>query len=230
MASWSQSQRLETVLDVIRAEGARSVLDLGCGDGDLLVQLAAEAGIERIVGIDLCRKTLDRAQARLAASLDGQLEPGPGPGPIARARVELVHDSFMETGERFRGFDCAALVETIEHIEPQRLSVLERAVFDSMRPATVVITTPNAELNPFLDVPDHRFRHPDHRFEWDRAKFSSWSEGVARRNDYRVACSTLAGRHPRFGGATQMAVFRREHVRRDPFTRDQLPRDQSKAP
>ncbi len=221
MTSWSQSQRLETVLDVIRTERARSVLDLGCGDGDLLVLLAAESGIDRIVGIDLCRKTLDRAQDRVAACLNGR----PGPGPIARTEVELVHDSFMETGERFRGFDCAVLVETIEHLEPQRLSVLERAVFDSMRPATVVITTPNAELNPFLDVPEHRFRHPDHRFEWDRAKFSSWSEGVARRNDYRVECSTLAGRHPQFGGATQMAVFRLEHV-----PRAELPRDQSKAP
>lgn len=209
MASWAQSQRLETVLDVIRAEGARTVVDLGCGDGDLLVLLAAEPRIERIVGIDLCRETLERARTRVAACLDAQ------PESTARTRAELVHDSFTETGSRFHGIDCALLVETIEHLEPQRLSVLERAVFDSMRPATVVITTPNAELNPFLDVPDHRFRHPDHRFEWDRAKFSSWSEGVARRNGYRVACSTLAGRHPRHGGATQMAVFRR---------------DQSKAP
>lgn len=204
MASWAQSQRLETVLDVVLAEGARTVLDLGCGDGDLLVLLAEQAGIEQIVGIDLCRETLERARARLAACLDAQ------PEPNARARVELVHDSFMETGIRFRGFDCAVLVETIEHLEPRRLSVLERAVFDSMQPATVVITTPNAELNAFLDVPDHRFRHPDHRFEWDRAKFSSWSEGVGRRNDYRVQCSTLAGRHPRYGGATQMAVFHRD--------------------
>jgi len=211
MASWSQSQRLETVLGVVLAEGARTVLDLGCGDGDLLVLLAAEPQIERIVGIDLCRETLERARTRVAACRDVQPELQTRP----RARVELVHDSFTETGTRFRGFECALLVETIEHLEPGRLSVLERAVFDSMRPATVIITTPNAELNPFLDVPDHRLRHPDHRFEWDRAKFASWSEGVGRRNDYQVMCSTLAGRHPRYGGATQMAVFRR---------------DQSKAP
>jgi len=230
MASWSQSKRLEAVLDVVLSEGARTVLDLGCGDGDLLVLLAAESGIERIVGIDLCRQTLEQARARVAACLDAL----PGPEPSARARtgdrVELVHDSFLETGTRFRGFDCAVLLETIEHLEPRRLSVLERAVFDSIRPATVVITTPNAELNPFLDVPDHRFRHPDHRFEWDRAKFSSWSEGVGRRNGYRVACSTLAGRHPRFGGASQLGVFHRDSSPGDSLPRDSTPRNQSKAP
>lgn len=194
MASWYQAQRLEAVLRVVLESGARTVLDLGCGDGDLLLRLADQSRLERIVGIDIAADALERARIRLSEHCQ---------------RVELVHESMTETGTTFCGFDCAVLLETIEHMEPGRLSVLERALFVSMRPDTVVITTPNAELNDFLDVPPGRFRHPDHRFEWDRERFAHWAEGVARRNDFQVDCSTLAGHHPRHGGATQMAVFHR---------------------
>ena len=43
----------------------------------------------------------------------------------------------MNGGERLSGFDAAILVETIEHLEPDRLSVLERAVFRAMRPGVL---------------------------------------------------------------------------------------------
>lgn len=182
---------------VVRS-GARTVLDLGCGDGDLLVRLAAQAQIGRIAGLDTSAAALDRLKLRL-----DKLEAGDA------AKVELVRGSMTERRAAFAGFDCAVLSETIEHIAPDRLSVLERAVFGQMRPATVIITTPNAEYNAVLGVPAHRFRHPGHLFEWDRAKFASWASGVAARNGYTVTCRDLAGSHPKLGGASQMAVFGR---------------------
>lgn len=196
MTTWLHEQRLADVREAVRQCGARTVLDLGCGDGDLLVRLATEPQIERIVGVDACPDSLDRLRARLEA-LDG----------IAGAQVELVHGSMIERGTAVAGFDCAVLIETIEHVDPDRLSVLERAVFGDMRPATVVVTTPNAEFNPLLGVPSHRFRHPDHRFEWDRPRFRRWARGVAGRNDYQVVCREIAGCHPTLGGASQLAVF-----------------------
>jgi hypothetical protein len=121
--------------------------------------------------------------------------------------VDLVHRSMTKNGAALMGFDCAVLIETIEHIDPERLSCLERAVFAEMRPANVVVTTPNAEFNPLLGVPSHRFRHPDHRFKWDRARFRRWARGLAARNGYRVDCQDIAGLHGALGGASQMAVF-----------------------
>jgi 3' terminal RNA ribose 2'-O-methyltransferase Hen1 len=203
MTTSLHQQRLDAVRDAVLASGARTVLDLGCGDGDLLVRLVSEPQIDRIVGVDLSRDRLDRLRARLAAL-----------GENSARRVDLVHGSMTEGGAALAGFDCALLVETIEHIEPDRLSVLERSVFGAMRPATVVITTPNADFNPLLGVPTDRFRHPDHRFEWGRAKFRRWADGVAERNRYHVVCSDLAGCHPVHGGATQMAVFRMAPVLR----------------
>jgi 3' terminal RNA ribose 2'-O-methyltransferase Hen1 len=196
-------RRLDEVLDAIRASGARTVIDLGCGDGALLMQLAREPGIERITGVDVSAEALRTLERRLAEA----------PGWVA-GKVTLIQRSLTEPGPAAERFDAAVLVETIEHVNPDRLSTVERAVFRELRPATVVVTTPNADFNPLLGVPSHRFRHPEHRFEWGRAKFAAWADGVARRNGFQVALADIAGAHPAFGGPTQMAVFRRDGDRR----------------
>jgi 3' terminal RNA ribose 2'-O-methyltransferase Hen1 len=190
--------RLDTVLRELLRCGARSVLDLGCGGGELLLRLAREAQFDRIVGMDTSPVALRDASILL------QAEPG-----VLAGRVELVEASFAVPDARFAGFDAAALVETIEHIDAHRLSSVERAVFGTFRPATVVITTPNSEYNPIHGAPAGSFRHPDHRFEWPRAKFRAWARGAAGRNGYRVAFGDIGAPHPDLGSPTQMAVLSR---------------------
>jgi small RNA 2'-O-methyltransferase len=197
MTTWFHEQRLAAVLGAIRSCGAGTVLDLGCGDGALLIRLLREPGIRRVVGIDLSADALRALERRLARL-----------PPEATRKVSLFHGSMTEPDPVLRGYDAALLVETIEHIDPDRLSILERAVFRELSPETVIVTTPNSEFNGLLGVPGHRFRHPGHRFEWDRAKFRSWARGVAGRNGYRVTFEDVAGAHPTYGGASQMAVFR----------------------
>jgi 3' terminal RNA ribose 2'-O-methyltransferase Hen1 len=206
MTSWLHEQRLDAVLSSLRATGARTVLDLGCGQGDLLIRLAREAHIERIVGIDLSLESLDLLRVRL----------GDLPSDIRKC-VTLMQGSMIEPDPALTGFDAAVLVEAIEHVPPERLSALERAVFRDLRPAKVLITTPNRDYNPLLGVPERRFRHPDHRFEWGREKFRVWAEGVARRHQYFVSLSDLAGCHPRYGGPSQMGVFERAADTRGPL-------------
>ena len=190
--------RFVAVLDIVLASGARTVLDLGCGDGALLLRLAETPGIERLVGID-------QSPAALAA-LRQRLDAVPAP---AAAKVALREGSYARSDPELRGFDAAIMVETIEHIDPERLSAVEHAIFATLAPALVVVTTPNADFNPLLGVPDQRMRHPDHRFEWGRARFGSWANGVARRHGYRATLHDLGGSHPVLGGPSQMAVFRR---------------------
>lgn len=197
MTSWLHEERLEAVNAVVRQSGATRVLDLGCGDGDLFVRLAAQPGLAELVGVDICRASLARLRARLAAC------------DLRVPRIDLRETSMTDPGPDLAGFDCAILIETIEHIDPGLLSKLERALFHAMRPRTVVITTPNAEFNPLLGVPAHRMRHPGHRFEWDRATFRLWSRRVADAADYSVETKAIAGHHAELGGASQMAVFER---------------------
>lgn len=207
MTSWLHEQRLAAVHEAVRAGAARSVLDLGCGDGDLLIRLAREPQIARLVGIDLSQEALTRLRARLAPA--ARLAPLAPADKQAGPQIELICGSMTRADPRLCGFDCAILVETIEHLHPAELSALERAVFGAMRPGRVVVTTPNAEFNTLLGVPTHRFRHPGHRFEWGRAKFGAWASGLAGRNGYAWVCADIAGNHPTCGGASQMAVFTR---------------------
>lgn len=197
MTTWHHEERLRAVGDAVRDSGAQQVLDLGCGDGDMFVRLAAQDTITALVGLDICRASLDRLRARLAAC------------PPVVPDVTLREASMTDPAPDLAGFDCAILVETIEHIDPDQLSRLDRAVFTVLRPRCVIITTPNAEFNPLLNVPAHRMRHPDHRFEWDRARFRRWCGRVAGAAGYDVDFHDIAGRHPTLGGASQMAVFQR---------------------
>ncbi len=109
-----------------------------------------------------------------------------------------------------RGFDAAALMEVIEHLDPPRLAALEQNVFGSARPATVVVTTPNAEYNVRWEgLSAGEFRHSDHRFEWTRAQFAGWGDGVADRHGYSVRYLPVGDQDADVGPPTQMAVFTR---------------------
>lgn len=189
--------RLEAVIRAVVGSGAQSLLDLGCGSGDLILRLAVLPQITRLTGVDLDLAALRAAQARID-SLPAE----------ARAKVQLAQASMTTAHPNLRGYGCACLVETLEHLPPADLNRLERALFADMCPGHVIVTTPNAEFNPVLGVPAHRFRHPGHHFEWDRARFARWAEGIAARHGYAVTCHAIGDAHPTLGGASQMAVFR----------------------
>ncbi len=195
-----RDRRLGTVQSVLKASGARRVLDLGCGAGALLTRLIRE-DYELIVGADVSVRALERAARRLKLNdmHDAQ-----------RERISLLHSPLTYRDKRLIGFDAAALVEVIEHLDPPRLAAAEQNVFGSARPGTVVVTTPNAEYNVRWEtLPAGQFRHPDHRFEWTREEFAAWSQGVAVRHGYQVRYLPVGPDDPEVGPPTQMAVFSR---------------------
>ena len=99
--------RLAAVIHALLASGARSVLDLGCGEGVLIARLAAQAQFRRIVGIDISPAALNAA--REALHLDPLAPPG---------RVQVMQASFTDVDPGLRGFDAAVMLETIEHVDP----------------------------------------------------------------------------------------------------------------
>ena len=108
------------------------------------------------------------------------------------------------------GADAAALVEVIEHLDPDRLPLVERVVFGEVRPGAVVVTTPNAEYNTlFPKLAAGTFRHPDHRFEWTRAEFRTRADRIGSSYGYRLAFSGIGRQNETRGAPTQMAVFTR---------------------
>jgi 3' terminal RNA ribose 2'-O-methyltransferase Hen1 len=192
-------QRLAAVLGALRASGATSVVDLGCGEGRLLRMLLEDRAFHRIVGMDVSYRALEIASDRL------RLDRLP---PMQRERIELIHGSLMYRDQRLTGFDAAAVVEVIEHLDPPRLAAFERVAFEYARPANVVLTTPNSEYNVrWPTLPAGRFRHRDHRFEWTREEFQEWATRVADRFGYGVRFAPVGPEDAEVGSPTQMGMF-----------------------
>jgi hypothetical protein len=74
----------------------------------------------------------------------------------------------------------------------------------------VVVTTPNAEYNARYELESLQMRHADHRFEWDRARFTEWANETAGRYGYRVRIAGVGDADPEAGTPTQMGVFDRD--------------------
>ncbi|WP_298344744.1 3' terminal RNA ribose 2'-O-methyltransferase Hen1 [Ferrimicrobium sp.] len=195
------ASRREAVREALRSHGARRIVDLGCGEGRLIGELLSEQGIERVVGMDVAHRALKKASAHL------HLETMT---PRERGRVELLHGSVTYCDSRLVGFDAAVAVEVIEHLDPTKLGAFESNVFGFARPTTVVVTTPNSDYNSLFPLlGEGEFRHPDHRFEWNRQEFDRWCRAVADKYGYSVVISGIGDEDEEHGAPSQMAVFSR---------------------
>lgn len=192
-------QRREAILEALRAAGAARVLDLGCGQGQLVQALLKDPKFTEIVGVDVSVRALTIASRRL--KLDRM-------GERMASRVQLVQGSLAYTDKRLKGYDAAVLSEVIEHLDLPRLPALEYAVFGAARPRTVLVTTPNVEYNVrWESLPAGHVRHGDHRFEWTRQEFRAWASSVAERHGYDVEFRPVGPDDPEVGPPTQMAIF-----------------------
>ncbi|MFJ6570991.1 3' terminal RNA ribose 2'-O-methyltransferase Hen1 [Streptomyces sp. NPDC091292] len=193
--------RRAAIVTALHDAGAGRVLDLGCGQGQLVQALLKDARFTEVVGVDVSVRALTIASRRLRLDTMGERQ---------AARVKLFQGSLTYTDRRLTGYDAAVLSEVIEHVDPPRLSALEYAVFGAARPATVVVTTPNVEYNVrWESLPAGHVRHGDHRFEWRRDEFRAWADAVAARHGYTVELRPVGPDDPEVGPPTQLALFRR---------------------
>ncbi len=197
--------RAQSVLAELIESGARSVVDLGCGEGNLVRKLFDDKTFETILGVDVSARALSVAERRLrlAELPDRQ-----------RQRVDLVQSSATYRDARLHGFDAMVLMEVIEHVDLDRLAALERSVFAESRARTIIVTTPNSEFNVlYPDLAVCEFRHPDHRFEFTRGQFHDWADRLATDHGYTVRYQSIGPVDEQYGPPTQMAVFTRQDDR-----------------
>lgn len=195
------TQRMETVKNAVLASGAASVIDLGCGECRLTSLLLNEPQIKKVAACDVSVSVLEKAAQRLR--LDRMQ-------PYRKNKLTLMQASLTYRDKRFEGYDCACVIEVIEHIEPMRIPSFERAVFEFAAPRTVILTTPNREYNANYErMQENSLRHGDHRFEWTRAEFAEWTEHVCEKFGYICEISGIGDADEKLGAPTQMGVFTR---------------------
>jgi len=193
------TQRLGTVIAALKSRGVKRVIDIGCGEGQLLSQLVKERQFTNITGVDVSHVAIERANKKL------KLERA---GDYTRERVQLFQGSLTYKDARFEGYDAACVIEVIEHLDIPRLNAFERVLFEFAKPPLIVLTTPNREYNEryeFLD--ENSLRHGDHRFEYTRDEFRKWAIFVADKFDYTVQFSEIGEFVANLGAPTQMCTF-----------------------
>ena len=193
------TRRLSGVVAELKNRGAKRVIDIGCGEGNLLCLLVKDGHFTNIAGVDVSHSALERAKKRL--KLDNA-------GDAMRERIQLFQGSLTYKDARFSGYDAACVVEVIEHLDVPRLAAFERVLFEFAKPPLVALTTPNKEYNAHygfshgIDV-----RHTDHRFELTRAEFREWAEQTAEKFGYSVDFIEIGDADKTHGAPTQMGVF-----------------------
>ena len=191
--------RLQMVTDAVLSCGAKSVIDMGCGEGSLVRMLIRQKQLEKVAAFDVSFSALERCRAKL--KIDRMHE-------TLENKLELFQSSLTYRDKRFEGFDCACVIEVIEHLDESRLAAFARVLFGFSRPRTVILTTPNIEYNAnYEHMKENSFRHGDHRFEWSRDQFSAWTRGICEEYGYTAEIKEIGETDREKGAPTQMGVF-----------------------
>ncbi|XP_063200413.1 small RNA 2'-O-methyltransferase [Chroicocephalus ridibundus] len=201
-------QRYQFIKDLVGKYKPKKVADLGCADCTLLWMLKFCSCVEVLAGLDICASVMKEKMHRLSPLPGDYLQPAE-----RSLTVTLHHGSVAHKDPCMLGFDLVTCIELIEHLEQSELKKFPEVVFGFMSPSIVVISTPNSEFNPLLPGV-MLFRHPDHKFEWNRAQFQSWALETARHYDYSVEFTGVG--HPptgmeNVGFCTQIGVFVRKY-------------------
>lgn len=187
-----REQRLDFVVWTLRMAGARRVVDLGCGEGQMLEALLI-GGLVHVIGVDMSENRVTSARQRLKTVLR----------PDQTALV--IQASMMELDARWTDMDALVASEVLEHLPAEAFQCFAAAVLGA-RPLLAIVTTPNADFG------HGRLRHSDHERELTRAEFRAWAEEAAAAHDYELdepqGVGELPGREAE-GPCTQIAVFRR---------------------
>lgn len=213
------NQRYQWVQQFIsNSKNIKTVTDFGSGNGRQLLWLKKIAHLEKINFVDVNHIMLEDV-------LEQYYRPGLWEMLFGRQNtktsldIKVYHGDLAVPDDRLAA-DCMMMVEVIEHLLPEDVDRATRTIFGYYKPSVAIFTTPNSDFNQLLRQPDEsptKFRHHDHKFEWNREQFYQWCQGVCQQfPSYSFmldGVGHLPNSHP-YGPCTQIAVFQKIYNQR----------------
>ncbi|KAG8712212.1 hypothetical protein FRC11_000720 [Ceratobasidium sp. 423] len=161
-------ERQRWILETLRAHRATSVLDIGCGEGELLNVLCKPASsipsdnslepgrdldLTRVAALDIEPDAIqDAAQAAIQDRHPHYLAPwgsGEDGWYIRWAELEVAVwlGRLQDPNPTFHGFDAIVSTEVIEHVPEDVLPAFSDVLLGTYLPRLLLLTTPNYTFN-----------------------------------------------------------------------------------
>ena len=174
---WNANIHYHSLILEAIPEGAKRVLDVGCGDGILSAQVAA-AGVPDVVGLDLDKGVLERAKAR-----------------HADVNVEWMHGDVFRVPFERGSFDAIVSVAALHHMDAHEALV---RFAELVAPQGTVAVVGLAACD-WWDWPYEAFGHSVRialgfaRGHWEHSAPMAWPPPVTYGEMKRIASSALPG-------------------------------------
>lgn len=186
----------------------KKVVDFGCAEGNFLRYLK-KIFLEEVALVDVDDIELEYCIENARPLMWDYVF-----GRETELTVNIFKGSVSDSDIRLSDFDAVTMIELIEHLPNDVLSKLPQNIFGFIKPKIAIVTTPNFEFNVLfskMKVEGKRFRHPDHKFEWNRNEFKNWCDNIIKMYPQYSYTITGVGHPPQHsqhvGWCTQIAIF-----------------------
>jgi len=130
-----------------------TVVDLGCGRGQLIKRILKAAPNARVLGIEGSAPAAEAAgKMKGTKVLNGNI-----------VRPNLQEQNLLP--------DMLFSIEVIEHLEKQDRVAFIQTIKELWQPKAFVLSTPNIAFNVNWGMPEGELRHPDHKIEYTQEQF-----------------------------------------------------------
>lgn len=128
---------LSFLVDHLKQQPIKSLLDVGCGDGRFLHEINKYLKIPNLVGIDYSQKAIELAKA---------INPD----------IQFIHGDIKNASLLKNKFECITLIETLEHIPIEETTSFLKGIQQFLAPGGhLLITVPSTNIA----VSPKHFRH-----------------------------------------------------------------------
>ena len=164
------------IISVLKGLNSKSVVDIGCGEGEFIELLFKDVNFERILGVDVSNYMIEKAKFRIdLCNIPSE----------NKERINIIQSSIFYRDKRLRGYEAATVINVIEYFDLPRLKLFEQVLFGLIQPQHVIIVISSVEFIVKKDsISNNKFNNVKNVFEWTKEKYKLWYSCVAEQYDY----------------------------------------------